>query len=136
MSPAPMPAITALYAALIALLLLALALRVSALRRRFGVGLGDGGHVELHRAIRAHANTVEWALPILLLLLVAELNRAAPLLLHVGGIALVAGRVMHGAGLGRASGYSMGRFAGTGLTWLVLVLLAAWDLWAFARTLA
>jgi uncharacterized membrane protein YecN with MAPEG domain len=135
MNPAPMPAVTALYAALIALWLLVLAARVSLGRRRFKVGLGDGGHVELQRAIRAHANAAEWALPVLLLLLIAELTRASPLLLHACGIALVVGRVLHGVGLWSSSGYSFGRFAGTGLTWLTLLVLALWDLWAFVRVI-
>jgi uncharacterized membrane protein YecN with MAPEG domain len=135
MSP-PMPAITALYAALVALLLVVLALRISRFRMRLGVGIGDGGDQPLSRAIRVHANAVEWAVPVLLLLLVAELNRAAPLLLHVCGIALIVGRVLHGIALGRRSGPSPGRFAGIMITWIVLLVLAAWDLWAFVRTLS
>ena len=136
MSPAPMPAVTALYAALVALLLLVFALRVSSFRRSLGVGIGDGGHDALARAIRVHANAVEWALPVLFLLLVAELNRAAPLLLHACGVALVVARVLHGIGLSRRSGVSTGRFAGIAITWIVLIVLALWNLWAFARTLA
>ena len=132
----PMPAITALYAALVALLLVVLALRISRFRIRLGVGIGDGGDSALSRAIRVHANAVEWALPVLLLMLVAELNRATPLLLHACGVALVMGRVLHGIGLGRRSGPSPGRFAGIMITWIVLLVLAAWDLWAFLRTLA
>jgi uncharacterized membrane protein YecN with MAPEG domain len=65
MNPAPMPAIAALYAGLIALMLLVLAIPVSRLRHSLKVGLGDGGDARLARAIRAHANTVEWALPTL-----------------------------------------------------------------------
>lgn len=136
MNPAPMPAITALYAAVMALLLLAFAARVSYARWRLGIGIGDGGHEPLARAIRVHGNTVEWALPVLLLMLVAELNRAAPLLVHACGIALVAARLVHGAGLARRAGISTGRFAGTVITWVVLIVLAAWDAWAFVRTLA
>ena len=136
MMPPPMPAITALYAAIVAALLLVFALRVSLFRRSLGVGIGDGGHDALARAIRVHANAVEWALPVLFLLLVAELNRASPLLLHAAGIALVVARVLHGFGLSRHSGVSPGRFAGIAVTWVVLIVLAAWDLWAFVRTLA
>ena len=97
----PMPAITALYAALVALVLLVLAVRVSSLRMRLKVGLGDGGDPGLQRAVRAHANAVEWALPVLLLMLIAELNRAVPLLLHACGIVLIVARVLHGFGLTR-----------------------------------
>jgi uncharacterized membrane protein YecN with MAPEG domain len=134
MNPAPMPAITALYAGLIALLLIVIAIPVSRLRRDLKVGLGDGGDRRLLRAIRVHANAVEWAGPALLLLLVAELTRAAPLFLHACGIALVAGRLLHAIGLSMTSGASFGRFVGTGLTWASLIALALWGLWAFART--
>lgn len=133
MNPAPMPAIAALYGGLVAILLVVLAIIISRLRGELKVGLGDGGDQRLMRAIRAHANAVEWAVPTLVLLLIAELNRASPLLLHACGVALVVGRVLHAAGLSRSSGSSFGRFAGTGLTWGALLVLAAWDLWAFAR---
>lgn len=135
MIPPPMPVVTALYTAVVALLLLVFAVRVSRFRRSLGVGIGDGGHEALARAIRVHANAVEWALPVLFLLLVAELNRASPLLLHACGVALIVARVLHGLGLSRRSGVSTGRFAGTAITWIVLIVLALWDAWAFVRTL-
>ncbi len=133
MMPPPLPAITALYSALLCLLLLMLALPISRLRMRERIGIGDGDHPQLARAIRAHANAVEWVLPVLLLLLVAELNRAPPLLLHACGIVLVIARVLHAFGLSRTAGSSSGRFAGAGLTWATLAVLAAWNLWAFVR---
>ena len=128
-----MPFVTALYAGVVALLLLVLAMRVSLHRRRAGVGIGDGGDPALARAVRAHANAVEWALPVLLLLLVTELVRAPALLLHVAGIALVAARVLHGFGLSAHAGYSIGRFLGILLNWLVLAVLALYDIAAFVR---
>jgi len=133
MNPAPMPLISALYTGVFALLLIVLALLVSRRRLRTRIGLGVGGDAELERAIRVHANAVEWGLPVLLLLLVAEENRASPLLLHVCGIAFILARVTHAAGLSRSSGHSVGRFAGIGLTWLVLIMLAVWNVVAFLR---
>lgn len=133
MNPPPLPYITALYAGLIALLLLLLAARISRLRRQFEIGINDGGNKTLALAIRAHGNTVEWALPYLLLLLIAELNRAAPLLIHFFGLVLIVGRVLHALGLSASSGASFGRFVGTGLTWLGLSLLAVYALWLFVR---
>ena len=132
MNPAPMPAIAAFYAGLTGLLLIVLALRVSLLRMRLKVGLGDGGDETLRRAIRVHANAVEWALPILLLLALAELNRAPPLLLHACGIALLIGRVTHALGVSRQS-KSSGRFVGIGLNSAALIVLAIWDILAFVR---
>jgi len=130
-----MPAITALYAALLALLLIVLGLRVVGLRRRLRVGLGDGGQGTLQQAVRVHGNAVEWALPVLLLMLVAELNRASPLLLHAAGIALLVGRLLHAAGLGRSAGGSPGRVLGMVVTIAALATLAVFDLTAFLRTL-
>jgi uncharacterized membrane protein YecN with MAPEG domain len=134
MNPAPMPFVTALYAGLVGVLLLVLAALVSRLRRARKVGLGDGGDRDLQRAIRVHGNAVEWAVPGILLLLVAEMNRADPVLLHAAGLALVAGRVLHAFGLSRTGGVSFGRFVGSGLSWAAVLLLAAWCLWAFMRT--
>jgi len=133
MNPAPMPLISALYTGVFALLLIVLALLVSRRRLRTRIGLGVGGDAQLERSIRVHANAVEWGLPVLLLLLVAEENRASPLLLHVCGIAFILARVMHAAGLSRSSGHSVGRFAGIGLTWLVLIVLAVWNVVTFLR---
>jgi len=120
------PAVSALYAGLVGILLLALAARVSRLRRRHAVGLGDGGQKDLQRAIRAHGNAVEWAVPAILLLLIAELNGAGTLLLHGCGIATVAGRVLHAFGLSRWAGHSFGRFTGSAVSWLALLVLALW----------
>ena len=123
--------VMALYAGLSALLLLILAVQVSRYRMRLKVGLGDGGHPELTRAIRVHGNAVEWVLPMLLLLLIAELNHASHVFLHVCGIAFLAARVAHAIGL---SGRSGGRFMGTVVSWSVISVLAAWNIVAFVRT--
>ena len=133
MNPAPMPLISALYTGVFALLLVGLAVLVSRRRRHMRIGLGSGADPQLERAIRVHANAVEWGLPLLLLLLIAEENRASPLLLHICGIVFILARIMHAAGLSRASGYSFGRFTGTALTWLVLAVLAVWNIVAFLR---
>ena len=133
MIPPPLPAITAFYAGLLCLLLVALALPVSRLRMSARVGIGDGGHPDLARAIRVHANAVEWVVPLLLLMLVAELNRAPALLLHACGIALLVARLLHAYGLRRTSGRSTGRMVGAGVTYLTLIVLALWNVWAFAR---
>jgi hypothetical protein len=131
--PPPLPAITALYAALVAIGLFALAVPISRLRMKEGIGIGDGGNPRLARAIHIHADAVEWALPVLLLMLIAELNRAPALLLHACGVALIIARVLHVHGLRRSAGRSTGRFADAGLTWAALLALAIWNLWAFLR---
>ena len=125
--------ITGLYAAPIGLLVVGLGLRVVQLRVRYRVGIGDGGHGELARAIRAHGNLIEYAPLALVLLLLTELSHALPgPALHAAGGAIVVGRLLHAAGLSRTAAPSGARLAGMLLTWgatlaLALSLLArAW----------
>lgn len=127
--------VTALYAALLALLLLALAARVSLLRSKLNVGLGHGNDPALARAIRVHGNAVEWILPMLALFLVAEIDGASRTFLHFCGALFVVSRIGHALALSRTSKASTGRFWGTAGSWIVVLLLALWNLAAFVRTL-
>jgi uncharacterized protein len=61
----PVP-ITATYAAILAILVLALGINVTVHRVKLGVPLGDGGNPEMLRMIRLHGNAVEY-LPLALL---------------------------------------------------------------------
>jgi uncharacterized membrane protein YecN with MAPEG domain len=119
--------ITGIYVALGALLVLILAVRVSAVRHSKKAYLGDGGDAALTRGIRAHANAIE-NLPIALLLLLSlELNQTQPVLLHVCGCVLIAGRIIHALGMTANSG--AGRFVGSLLTWGVMLAMAVLLLW-------
>ncbi|HJP99159.1 MAG TPA: MAPEG family protein [Rhodanobacteraceae bacterium] len=116
--------IAGLYIALGALLIVALSVRVKWLRNTLRVGLGSGENERLARAIRAHANAVEY-LPIALLMLVLlAVERTRPGLLHVFGIVLIVARILHAIGLSRASGRSFGRAVGIGLTVSVILAMA------------
>ncbi len=117
--------ITLLYAGLSGLLLLALSFQVVGLRRKHRVGLGTGQHPDLERIMRVHGNFCEYVPLALLLLLVLELSGAlSPWLLHGLGIILIVGRVLHAVGLSRSAGTSMGRFVGTLLSWLMILISA------------
>ena len=91
--------LSSLYAALAALLIIRLSLGVIKLRRAHKVRLGDGGVPELQAAIRAQGNAVEYIPISLILLLLLELGGGHPVLVHAGGIALLAGRLLHARGL-------------------------------------
>lgn len=116
--------ITATYAAVCGLMLLALSGLVVRARARYRIGLGTGSEPGMERAFRVHANFVEYVPLALLLLLLAELSGLRPGLLHGAGVALVVSRVLHAWGLGRASGRSPGRFLGTAGTWVVILTLS------------
>ena len=123
--------ITGLYAALMALLIVFLAVRVVLFRRSAKVGLGDGNNPDLLKCIRVHANAVEYVPLYLLLMLVLELNQTLPMLVHVFGIVLVVARLFHAWGVSRHSGVTTGRALGAGLTILGLVVMAVLLLWQF-----
>jgi uncharacterized membrane protein YecN with MAPEG domain len=124
--------ITGIYAALATLLVLILAIRVSLGRRARRVGIGDGGHQDLLQRIRVHANAIEHLPLALLLLLILELNQTQPLWLHVFGIALIVGRVLHAIGLSVGTTLNAPRGIGTGLTWFAMLGMALLLLWQWA----
>ncbi|MGB0134380.1 MAPEG family protein [Dokdonella sp.] len=123
--------ITGLYAALSALLIILLAFRVIARRRSARIGIGDGGDRDLAKRVRAHANAAE-TLPIgLILLLCLEWNQTLPWILHVFGILLLLGRLLHAFGMSGSSGVSKGRLFGMGLTLLALLGMSLLLIWQF-----
>ncbi len=119
--PAP---ITALYAGLLGLMMLALAGLVVRARWQYRTGLGTGSEPGMERAVRVHANFVEYVPLTLVVMLLAEINGLPAMLLHAAGAALLVARGLHAWGLGHSSGRSFGRFWGTAVTWLVLLALS------------
>lgn len=87
--------ITTLYASLLGLLLIALAVPVIRLRRVNRIGVGDGGNQDLLRAIRVHGNAVEHVPIALILMLVYELNQGSPAVLHAYGGLFFLARALH-----------------------------------------
>jgi uncharacterized membrane protein YecN with MAPEG domain len=119
------PVVTSIYAALGALLVIVLALRVVMQRRKGAIGLGDGGDRDLQQCIRVHANAIENLPLALLMLLLLELRGIPAPWLHGLGAALILARILHAWGFSRRKGVSFGRFAGTLGTWLVMLAMAA-----------
>jgi uncharacterized protein len=123
-----MPAVTALYGSLNAILNITLANRVSTLRRRDKVGIGIGDSKDLELAVRIHANNAEFVPLAIVMLLLAELCGGASLWLHIAGGMLLVARIAHAVGLPRPGPNAL-RFAGTAITWTAIVALSVWVLW-------
>ena len=123
--------ITGLYAALCALLVVILGLRVAYYRHSHKVGVGDNGDRALVKRVRAHGNAVENVPIALLLLLLLELNQTQPAWIHACGIVLVIGRIAHAIGLSMSTGASLARFVGTLLTWTLILVMALLLLWQY-----
>jgi uncharacterized membrane protein YecN with MAPEG domain len=119
-----------LYAGLLGLLLIALSVQVVLARRRFRVRLGAGTEEGMQQAIRVQANFTEYAPFAVLLLVLAEITGLPPAAVHGAGILLVASRVLHAIGLTSSPGRTFGRFYGTAGTWLVILALSLWLVWA------
>ncbi|WP_290525542.1 MAPEG family protein [Alcanivorax sp.] len=114
--------ITALYAALSGFLIIALAANVVRLRLAKKVSLGDGGHKDVSRAIRAHGNTIEYLPLALILMALLEINGGGGTALHSYGILLVGGRVVYSYGmLVPRSSANLARQLGVVTSWLVIL---------------
>jgi hypothetical protein len=94
----PVP-VTALWAALQGIVMIALGAPVGRLRTKTNISIGDGGNPELAVAIRRHANWTENVPFALLLLALLELNGASSALLNTLGAVLLACRIAHPFGL-------------------------------------
>ena len=119
--------ITLTIAGAAALMNIWLGLRVSLLRRRFNVLVGDGGNSAVAARMRAHANFVEYAPFFLILLGAIELARGSQPLLWVAGIVFILGRLLHPFGMDSAGALKL-RVAGIAITWATLLALAAYAL--------
>lgn len=120
--------VTALYAVILALLLMVLAVNVTVHRRKLKVSLGAGTDPLMMRMIRIHGNAAEYIPIALLLMLLYELNGGSHAALHVCGCAMVLGRVLHAAGVWSSNVPNSGRALGQALTWFAILALAAINL--------
>ena len=116
--------ITPIYAALIALLYLALSINV--IRQRFvgKISVGDGGDKAMIKAMRTHSNCAEYAPFALLLIAMAELQGASGWLINLLGMALLTGRLLHAYGFGKTPQIVILRRAGMSLTFAAILISA------------
>lgn len=118
--------VSATYIGLNALIFLYLSYKVVSMRRKAGVGFGDGGNADMQQAIRVQSNNFEYVPLALLILLTLEIMGAWSMALNVLGAALTLARAGHAFGLGRSTDASPGRLFGTLFTWIVIAIGAVW----------
>src|SRR3954470_22153720 len=94
-----MPSVTGFYLGLLALLYAALALEVARLRRGNRVLFGDGEILRLRRAIRAHANFIEYVPITALLVAMLEMSGLSTARVHLMMGALLLARLLHPLGM-------------------------------------
>jgi uncharacterized protein len=115
--------VTVTLTAFCGLLLVGLAMRISMLRMRHKVAFGDGGHTDLMRSIRVHANTAEHAPIFILLTLAYEFTRGSSgFLVAIAAVFVLARLGFTAALLGR--GLHKVRMGGALLTYVTQAVLA------------
>ena len=87
------------YAALLAFFYIYLSFNVIKVRRAEQISLGDNGNSVLQRAIRAHANFMEYVPFAVILLFLAEYQGLASHYCHLLGASLLIGRFFHNLGI-------------------------------------
>lgn len=123
--------ITALYAGILGLMAVAVAVPAGRLRGETGISIGDGGNQALLLAMRRHGNFAE-SVPIVLILIgVLELNGVSALALHIMGVVLVVARIAHAVGLKADTTAGLGRAIGAGGTALLTVVASVWAIVTF-----
>ncbi len=120
--------ITPLYAGLLAFWFLVLSVRVVQ-QRGHGVSLGHGDDQVLLRRIRAHGNFAEYVPLILVLMGMLELGGLNKMVLHALGATLLVARLLHGIALSFTEKWKFGRFWGTLLTFILLVVTGGMCVW-------
>lgn len=91
--------ISVFYTILLALLIIWLSFNVIKIRRTKKVSVGDGDDLQLMTAMAAQSNALEYIPISLLLLYPLEYNGAYPVIVHIAGVSLIIGRVIHAHGL-------------------------------------
>ena len=123
--------ITGFYASLLAIILIGLSVNIIKKRYIYKVGIGDGEQRPLAKAVRIHGNFTEYMPLALILLAIYELNGGEALWLHIIGITLVLGRLLHAVGLTKSIGTSLPRQLGILSTFIVLLVLAILNIVTF-----
>jgi len=90
--------ITGLYAGILALIYLVLTVRVIALRYKSQTAFGNGDEILMHR-VRVHGNFIEYVPLALILMGILDWQQTSVMLLHILGITLIVGRILHALAL-------------------------------------
>ncbi|MBX2884713.1 MAG: MAPEG family protein [Granulosicoccus sp.] len=123
--------VTPIFALPVAVIYMALWIRVTSKRSALAQSIGDGGNTDLLLRIRQHGNCAEWSCFLLILMILSEGMGVPSLYLHIGGTLLVLGRIAHPFGLKKDNAAHVLRYVGNGsnmLATLIFIILIAVNL--------
>lgn len=113
--------IVSLYAALLALLFVALSVRTLRLRHKLRIAIGDGKDSTMLRAMRVHSNFAEYVPLSLILLFLVESQGASAPIVHGLCLCLLVGRLVHAYGVSQTNENLRYRVTGMALTFTTLL---------------
>jgi uncharacterized membrane protein YecN with MAPEG domain len=117
--------ITLITAAALGTINLWLGLRIFRMRLREEILIGDDGNDKLAGRMRAHANLVEYAPFVLILMALIEVARGAGITLAVTAALFILARIAHPVGMDMRRS-NLPRASGAIVTWVVLAFLVGW----------
>ena len=122
---------TALYAALLGILMIVLRTIVTVMRAKTGISIEHNGNMALAERIRWHGNFIENVPMALILMAAAEVGGAPSALLNASGIILLAARIAHPFGLRHENAKAPLRIiSGLGTT-AAMLLTIGFILWTY-----
>jgi uncharacterized membrane protein YecN with MAPEG domain len=119
MNPFPIP-ITAVFAGILAVMLVGISIRVTRLRAAKKISLADGGDKQLQAAIRVQGNFTEYVPMALILMGLLESAGAKHWIVYLFGSLLVVARIAHAYAL--YAGFFPLRVVGTSTTWALIAI--------------
>ncbi len=126
-----MSAITLLYAGILGLISIVLAVGVGNQRGKSGISIGLGDSDELLVASRRHGNFTEFVPLALILMGLLEMNGVGAMTTHIFGATLVIARICHPLGLRKDVMTHPLRAIGAGGTILLTVVMSIWAIVLF-----
>ena len=121
--------ITAIYAALLGVMMIVLRTQVSILRGKTGISIMHGDNMNLAESMRRHGNFIENVPMALILMAFAETMAAPAMMVHAMGVALIAGRVIHVTGIDHTRPAAPARIIGGILSTLPILAAIGFIAW-------
>ena len=123
--------ITLLYASLLTIMAVLLALKTGMTRGKTNTMLGNGDSSELLQSIRAHGNLIENAPFVIILMGLLEMQSVADWKLHILGSLFFLFRILHAYGISISRESTPYRLAGTIGSWLIMVSMSGYGIFVY-----
>ena len=123
--------ITLLYASLLTILAIFLAIKVGMNRVETKIMTGEGESSKLLQSIRAHGNLIEYAPLALILLALLEMQNLSDSMLHLCGSLFFLARISHAYGVTISRESTPYRLVGALATWLIMLVMSVLGIYIY-----